>query len=549
MAVGLALFCLSCTSEPASLQRYTCLSDHLSLNSYENGRDSTISFNPQGVILSKGQHHPVLTAIYGILCYDHFMETGDSAYYQKVTRQARYFLNSDTYETTFDGKGLRLPYHFNFHDLIAPWYSGMAQGMAVSLLLRYQKLTGDKEVNGICKKLIYYMLQPDYLGGTIGRMKNGQPWIEEYPRSKKVPHVLNGSINAWIGLHEYCQAFPGDKSARSWRDSLLRAFEDNLDAYSMNWWCHYDLGTRDCSPSYMRYHVYQMQHLHEITGNPRFKLQEALWACFLHGKPIEPIERFSNKKYNLAIKAVYKPHGWCVPDYRIIPSVGRQGAAAVSYNFASTDELQKFLRNKGIQGPPAEEDPSQKVILMQFDGPINADFMSITSASMAESVSIDLFAVTDSDELVPIPVVGDRPDPTFWQAKLTGPIPEAGYNRLVVVFSGANASKVEKTETGLWYVGPRKLPRYGFYRSTALSFQEGERYQINVPRREVDEVMIFYRNSAHMEDIGQAIFSPDKMVEGDVLEVNETGYYQFLVVYKVKSLLSLVRMLLYEKVE
>jgi len=126
-----------------------------------------------------------------------------------------------------DEKG-RLPYLFtitagpsNPRTLKAPWYSAMAQGLAMSVFLRAYDHTGDPSYLAAARAALQPCLHdvtepPETRGVASG---NGL-WLEEYPDAT---HVLNGSIFGMLGIWDLW---------RVTRDGDVKAafdrFEDNL---------------------------------------------------------------------------------------------------------------------------------------------------------------------------------------------------------------------------------------------------------------------------------------------------------------------------------
>ena len=190
---------------------YEMYSDHFNIEGYTKQYER--SFDSVGIILQKNQYHPLTISIYGIMCYDHFIRTGDSTYMIELHNQFNYFQDTSRFDYHYEKRGIGLPYHFNFNDLKAPWYSGLTQGAAISFLLRYYQLTKNGYALELTEKIAYLMLQPETNFGTISQTTEGRTWIEEYPTSKKSVNVLNGFINGLVGLKEYCDFFPNDTMA------------------------------------------------------------------------------------------------------------------------------------------------------------------------------------------------------------------------------------------------------------------------------------------------------------------------------------------------
>jgi heparosan-N-sulfate-glucuronate 5-epimerase len=132
-------------------------------------------------VTQKGEYHALTISFYGIMNYEDFIITGDSACYQRVINQFRYFQDSSRVIYIDSAKGMGLPYHKQAYDLKPIWYCGMTQGVALSFLARYYLLTRNEDALHKMKQVAYFMLRPQEKGGTLGRTPEGYLWIEEYP--------------------------------------------------------------------------------------------------------------------------------------------------------------------------------------------------------------------------------------------------------------------------------------------------------------------------------------------------------------------------------
>ncbi|WP_318959384.1 D-glucuronyl C5-epimerase family protein [Lishizhenia sp.] len=266
-----------------TLKRYSCIVDRIDLHEMEGNRtlDST------GILLSNYRYHPLSISQFGVLSYYYFKDTGDSIYYKKCVDQIKYFKDTSKVHSLFNGKGMGLPYNYNFWDLKAPWYSGMTQGYAVSYLLRYYDLTQDEEVLPIIEKVAYVLLQNQEDGGTISKTPEGYTWIEEYPNSNRSPQVLNGYINGLIGLKEYCDFHPNDTMAKRIFDETYEGFTNSLHHFDTHMWSYYNRKNRGLSNKYMRYQIYEMKHLYELFGDEIFDNQRRIWSVMANKKYIK----------------------------------------------------------------------------------------------------------------------------------------------------------------------------------------------------------------------------------------------------------------------
>jgi heparosan-N-sulfate-glucuronate 5-epimerase len=103
---------------------------------------------------------------------------------------------------------------------LAPgWYSAMAQGHAMSVLVRAHARTGRAEyMNAAVRALSLFEVSASE-GGIVARFMDRHVWYEEYPTSPPC-FVLNGFMYALVGLYDVAlTAPPGDG-----RDTAARLF-------------------------------------------------------------------------------------------------------------------------------------------------------------------------------------------------------------------------------------------------------------------------------------------------------------------------------------
>jgi hypothetical protein len=264
-------------------QRYTSFTEHFAAEGWL--RASERSLSPEGYILHEGRYHPVTVATGGILAYERFLDTGDSAWFHLMRDQVRYFTDTARTDRRADGQGTAIPYDWDFGRHKAPWYSGMAQGVALSLLLRHEHLTGDTSLAPLMRRIAWFMVLPEEQGGCRSTTMEGMTWIEEYPHSAEHRHVLNGFLNALVGLIEYGRRFPDDSLACAVRDSCFASLRRCWDHYDRTEWSAYDRSGGGLTAGYLQYQIVQLQHLVELTGDPLLRDQMRLWTVYATDRP------------------------------------------------------------------------------------------------------------------------------------------------------------------------------------------------------------------------------------------------------------------------
>jgi hypothetical protein len=153
--------------------------------------------------------HPVIQASYGLSLLNSYRLTGNSIYLDRAKLHANRLVTKGIASNI----GLFFPYLFDFpidtytNDWMrATWFSGMAQGQALSLFSRLYEITREKKWLDAAQATYYSFLaspsnQHPWIVTADG---DGYCWIEEYPQDPSNGiFVLNGHIFALFGLYDY----------------------------------------------------------------------------------------------------------------------------------------------------------------------------------------------------------------------------------------------------------------------------------------------------------------------------------------------------------
>lgn len=140
----------------------------------------------------------------------------------------------------------RLPYGFAWDEMRPPWYSGMAQGLALSLFSRL----GMREA-------------ADATYATLPTFTRPDGWIEEYPGQSP---ILNGHIFAAFGLYDYWSlSGRGETELRA----AMQVVADNLHRFlDRSGRVRYALDDSRYFPDYDAAHAAQLEALAAMSGLP-----------------------------------------------------------------------------------------------------------------------------------------------------------------------------------------------------------------------------------------------------------------------------------------
>lgn len=162
------------------------------------------------------------------------------------------------------------PYKFDFFSyddsLIAPWYSGMAQGLAIETLLAAYIITNDEKYMDIARLSANAFSVPvENDGVAVFLPECTGVWFEEYAdRGVTPPFVLNGHNFALIGLGKLAYF---DSSYQDIYKAGIRALLFKLPHFDNIVWSRYDLIKYMANPKYQQIHIDQLKELGQSNSN------------------------------------------------------------------------------------------------------------------------------------------------------------------------------------------------------------------------------------------------------------------------------------------
>ncbi len=186
-----------------------------------------------------------------------------------------------------NNKYFRYAYNFNYpsYDKVipAPWYSGMAQGLAIETMLGAYLITEDKRfLNAARFSANTLELTIEDGGVAVNFLDDSKAlWFEEYAHPKKTPPlVLNGHNFALIGLGKLVYF---DNSYVELYFKGLRALKTKLYDFDKLLWSRYDLEKYMANQKYHCIHINQLNEIGKrnndkdiIKYSRKFLLQKLL---------------------------------------------------------------------------------------------------------------------------------------------------------------------------------------------------------------------------------------------------------------------------------
>jgi heparosan-N-sulfate-glucuronate 5-epimerase len=232
------------------------------------------------------QHNPIAVAQWGLGNYNLFCQT------QTEERKKKFLAASDWLcahlEPNSHGSWVwNHKFDWEYRSpLKAPWYSALAQGQGISLLLRAYQETRIAAYLEAAQRAFNSFLKSTSEGGVTFTDARGNLWFEEYIVSPPT-HILNGFIWAAWGVYDYFLATQ-DIVAKDLFAQALLTLRANLHRYDLGFWSLYEQsGTvlpMVASPFYHRLHVMQLRVMHRLTGDETFARFADKWEAYARSR-------------------------------------------------------------------------------------------------------------------------------------------------------------------------------------------------------------------------------------------------------------------------
>lgn len=162
-------------------------------------------------------------------------------------------------------------YPIPLHRYALSKYSCIAQGQAVSALVRSALVSGESDCLRAARKGLSAMLKP-ILEGGCAIYEGDLLRLEEYP-SPDENTVLNGWIFGLYGIYDYLLAVK-DAELQEILDATLRTLALRLTIFDCGFWSQYDAAGNLASPFYHDLHIAQLSALARTFLPHRSKFED-----------------------------------------------------------------------------------------------------------------------------------------------------------------------------------------------------------------------------------------------------------------------------------
>ncbi len=172
------------------------------------------------------------------------------------------------------GDSLLFPYGFDLPKLglRAPWFSSLAQGVALTCFAQRFDLQKDTLWKERCRMILNSFKEETGLAlGTEG----GGLWFPEYPSTSK-SHVLNGMMGVLIEL-DTCFRLTGLEQAKTLFDKGFLSLIRELPRLDYHGFSLYSLDGTKASRNYQQMHIDQLRTLNNIQPHPVLQKYYSRW--------------------------------------------------------------------------------------------------------------------------------------------------------------------------------------------------------------------------------------------------------------------------------
>lgn len=249
------------------------------------------------------QYNPIAIAQWGLGNYNLWKK------YKEGKNFKTFLLSADWLESALESnaKGYKVWMHnfdFEYRDTLKnPWYSGLAQGQGLSVLIRAYKETGNIKYKNAAKD-VYLSLNTEIKnGGVCFQDANRNMWIEEYIVDPPT-HILNGFIWSLWGIYDFALCF-NDQSAMKVFNNFSKTISSNLNTYDLKYWSKYEhSGTivpMIASLFYHKLHITQLQIMYDLTNDKVYSYFYKKWQEYLNKTHF----RLISKIHKLIFKVFY----------------------------------------------------------------------------------------------------------------------------------------------------------------------------------------------------------------------------------------------------
>jgi heparosan-N-sulfate-glucuronate 5-epimerase len=228
-------------------------------------------------------YFPIRIAQYALSLHRSWCVDRDLDARSRFLLQARWLRDSQQQQGEVAGL-YRCGFAWKKYDAGAGWCSAMAQGEAISVLLRAARMEPDSGFEDAAERAAEPFKYPIEKGGVT--WSDGTETFFEEVANEHAAHILNGCIYAFWGLWEYEKS-----SGAPWAAALLERAAQTLlrwlPRYDTGWWSRYSLmlsaggHPHVATLKYHAFHIAQLRVLSEMLKERQFGTVADRWESYI----------------------------------------------------------------------------------------------------------------------------------------------------------------------------------------------------------------------------------------------------------------------------
>jgi hypothetical protein len=232
------------------------------------------------------QYNAAAIAQYGLARFNAWCETR-AASDQKAWLAAATWLEM---QLTPNHAGVPVWMHdfdFEHHAMCqAPWYSGAAQALGISLLVRAADATGEWRFAKTAHQAFKAFNRELSAGGVLSKDARGSVWIEEFIADPP-GHALSGLLTGALAVLDYAR-FTGASDVDTFFHICVSTIESSLPSYDAGHWSLSELPSNGrrmpSSRDAHALHIVQLRALERLTRRVIFRVFADCWQRYLDSR-------------------------------------------------------------------------------------------------------------------------------------------------------------------------------------------------------------------------------------------------------------------------
>jgi len=222
-------------------------------------------------------YNPAYVAWYGLVSLERWQRGLDTEGAARFSRQADWLVR---HAVRRDDGAVVWPYTFDWREgrcqLTAPWICAMAQGLAISVLVRAYRLGRGGRLLLDLARAATHVFEKGLEDGGVRTLEHGGALYEEYP-GYPLPRVLDGFLFSLLGLWDLAAQTSERRVQQLFADGIVGLLR-SLDAWDYRrMWSWYGSHGYLCPPQYHRLNAALLRALSAVSGEPILRARAEAW--------------------------------------------------------------------------------------------------------------------------------------------------------------------------------------------------------------------------------------------------------------------------------